>query len=432
MTRSAIRNPVSSARDRHVVTAFLHRAGRLLVLKRSRRVATFPGRWAAVSGSLAGNAAPIDQALREIREETGLAPPQVVFEAAAPALVAGGQRGRFVVHPSRYRLDPAADPRLDWEHTELRWVDPDDLQRLRAVPRLGETWARAAPRRVDRPEIRARIRAIRNNRTQGASTLAAEGLALLGDAALAVAAGDEAAAQLDRLARALAAARPGMASIGGLAARWWEQVAASGGAPRDARRAAAELIDAQRQARDCTARQTAALIAGAARIATGSYSSLVLRALRSLARSGARPQVLVAASGAGADAHGRRMARELRDAGLDAAVMDDALLDRGLEDVDLLLLGADALDPAAGAINGWPSALLLRAAEHVGARTVVTATTERVVRSVCGLELEPGFDRFRLGASAQIVTEEGVMDAARLASLAEARDRSLGALTGRP
>jgi len=50
-----------------VVTAFLYRRGRVLLLRRSARVGTYPGRWAGVSGYV--ERPPIAQARREVREE---------------------------------------------------------------------------------------------------------------------------------------------------------------------------------------------------------------------------------------------------------------------------------------------------------------------------------------------------------------------------
>lgn len=126
-----------------MVTAFLRRGERVLLLRRSHLVGTFRGRWAGVSGSIPEGVSPLEQALREIREETGLGPGQVALERVGrPLLVVDEQGRRWEVHPFLFRLVGDPPIRLDWEHTEARWVHPGDIPRFPTVPGLPETWAR--------------------------------------------------------------------------------------------------------------------------------------------------------------------------------------------------------------------------------------------------------------------------------------------------
>lgn len=122
-----------------MVTCFLQRGGRVLLLKRSGRVRTYPGKWAGVSGTMLSEDAAAE-ALREVREETGLAPPQVEVVAAAPPLAVLDPRlgTEWLVHPVLADVAEGAEPRLDWEHTEARWVLPAEVHALDAVPMLAE------------------------------------------------------------------------------------------------------------------------------------------------------------------------------------------------------------------------------------------------------------------------------------------------------
>jgi 8-oxo-dGTP pyrophosphatase MutT (NUDIX family) len=126
----------------HVVTAFLRHRGRVLLLRRSDRVGSYRGRWAAVSGYLE-EPTPLAQALREIREETGILP-------GAVALVAAGQpievdddslQRRWVVHPLLFELAAPPEIRLDWEHSAFQWALPAEVARLPTVPRLADALA---------------------------------------------------------------------------------------------------------------------------------------------------------------------------------------------------------------------------------------------------------------------------------------------------
>ncbi len=65
-------------RVREVVTCFFRHRERILALKRSGKVRAHRGKWAGVSGTVEAST-PLQQAYKEILEETGLAPSQVRF-----------------------------------------------------------------------------------------------------------------------------------------------------------------------------------------------------------------------------------------------------------------------------------------------------------------------------------------------------------------
>jgi 8-oxo-dGTP pyrophosphatase MutT (NUDIX family) len=126
-------------RRKPVVTAFLRHRGRVLLVRRSRKVGSYQGRWSAISGHLE-DPTPLQQALREIREETGLAPQKVRLVAAAQAFEVAARELEtcWVVHPFLFEIDDPGAVRLDWENTELRWVTPEQLRHLPTVPALAQ------------------------------------------------------------------------------------------------------------------------------------------------------------------------------------------------------------------------------------------------------------------------------------------------------
>ncbi len=137
--------------ERHVVTCFLLRRAedgteRLLLLRRSRRVGTYRGRWAGVSGYLE-TADALTQAYRELREETGLRRRDIrLLAAGEPLSVDDEQLGvRWVVHPFLFLLRPGREIALDWENTQWRWIVPARLSRFKTVPALQEALARVHP-----------------------------------------------------------------------------------------------------------------------------------------------------------------------------------------------------------------------------------------------------------------------------------------------
>jgi 8-oxo-dGTP pyrophosphatase MutT (NUDIX family) len=126
-----------------VVTCFLEHKGRILILRRSQQVETYRGRWAGVSGVIEA-ASPLEQALREISEETGLGPRDVELLREGEPLEVEDRDGGVVwlVHPFLFRVKDPSRIRLDWEHTEHRWVEPKELAHLDTVPRLKDAWER--------------------------------------------------------------------------------------------------------------------------------------------------------------------------------------------------------------------------------------------------------------------------------------------------
>jgi len=120
-----------------VVTAFLRYEGRILLVQRGSRVGTYQGRWSAISGYLE-DAEPLLQALREIREETGLSGGEVhlVAEAEPIAIPAPEMNRLWMVHPFLFEIDDPEHVRLDWENVESRWVAPDEIRTYPTVPKL--------------------------------------------------------------------------------------------------------------------------------------------------------------------------------------------------------------------------------------------------------------------------------------------------------
>jgi ADP-ribose pyrophosphatase YjhB (NUDIX family) len=126
-------------RRREVVTAFLRRAGRILLVRRSARVGSYRGRWSGISGYLE-ESTPLGQALREIREETDVSEADVtLIKAGEPMEIQAPELGvLWVVHPFLFELVGGTEIRLDWENSEQAWVEPHDLANMETVPRLRE------------------------------------------------------------------------------------------------------------------------------------------------------------------------------------------------------------------------------------------------------------------------------------------------------
>lgn len=127
---------------REVVTAFLRHEGKVLLARRSDRVRSYRGRWAGISGYLEEPTA-LAQALREIREETGLTEDHARLAAIGrPLEVPAPELGvLWVVHPFLFDIEDPNAIRLDWEHLELNWAAPEEIGDYTTVPSLAEALA---------------------------------------------------------------------------------------------------------------------------------------------------------------------------------------------------------------------------------------------------------------------------------------------------
>ena len=125
-----------------VVTGFLRHAGMVMLVRRSEQVSTFRGRWAGISGYLESKE-PLEQARREIREETGLRDEQFHLVCEAPTLEVPDAETQtcWMVHPFLFDVEALDVIQLDWESSELRWVAPADLHEYPTVPALAEALA---------------------------------------------------------------------------------------------------------------------------------------------------------------------------------------------------------------------------------------------------------------------------------------------------
>ncbi len=127
---------------RDVVTAFLRHDDLILLVRRSKSVGSYQGLWSGISGYLE-DPTPLEQALREIREETGLDRGVRLVRAADPIEVWDPALDTcWVVYPFLFDVDTPEQIRLDWENAELRWAKPEEIAELPTVPALAEAFDR--------------------------------------------------------------------------------------------------------------------------------------------------------------------------------------------------------------------------------------------------------------------------------------------------
>jgi len=128
--------------EKQVVTSFLESDGEILILRRSKQVGSYRGRWAGVSGYIETNAD--EQALVEIEEETSLCREDLkLIKRGKPLPIKDEKLGvKWVVHPYLFHIKDPGKIKIDWEHKEMKWIEQKDIDNYETVPMLKETLER--------------------------------------------------------------------------------------------------------------------------------------------------------------------------------------------------------------------------------------------------------------------------------------------------
>ena len=128
-------------RTNKVVTCFLESDSKILILKRSNRVGTYPGKWAGISGYIDPTSAnATQQAYKEIYEETSLTKDDIKLAKKGTPLEIIDQniKRKWIVHPYLFHIKNKEKISIDWEHIDMKWIYPEEISLYLTVPKLKE------------------------------------------------------------------------------------------------------------------------------------------------------------------------------------------------------------------------------------------------------------------------------------------------------
>jgi ribose 1,5-bisphosphate isomerase len=336
-----------------VVTSFLVADGKILLLRRSEKVATHKGKWAAVSGYLEGNEDPLQRAQTEVREELGLLPEQVRLVGVGEVLRAYDEQTQtvWIVHPFLFDAR-SITIHLDWESTEYRWIDPNKLTSFETVPKLKETFDRVRCNLTSpttRADTLARVDALAEDRVHGASALGRMALQLLSATAetVDVSTTEDTFCNLLFVGLKLRRAQPTMANVRNLVDmllyRACEKKSSGSNAeyPTLIRSLAEELVQYSGRASEDVARNAVGVLPVDGAVLTHSHSSTVLRTLELGAKE--KGGFRVYATESYPEMEGKQLAKELVDVGVPVRLIADSKVGSVISDVDVVLVGADSV-----------------------------------------------------------------------------------------
>jgi len=105
-----------------------------LLAKRTTETDIQPGKWNFPGGKIEEqDSNPAEAAQRELREETRIDEEPV---QTGESFIVDTEDGRFRVYPVLFRTE--SEPEMNTEHTDYRWVRPEDLKEFETVKGLEE------------------------------------------------------------------------------------------------------------------------------------------------------------------------------------------------------------------------------------------------------------------------------------------------------
>lgn len=132
----------SSSDTAPVITVFIKYKDKILLLKRSDKVLTYKGKWNTVAGYL-DEIKPISEKIREeLKEELGIKESDISFIFLGESYQFRDEdiSKTWIIFPVLTELNKELKLKLDWEHTEYRWVNPDEMSSLDIVPHLNQSF----------------------------------------------------------------------------------------------------------------------------------------------------------------------------------------------------------------------------------------------------------------------------------------------------
>lgn len=131
-------------RSTAIVTSFVRDAGtgRILILRRSSKVRTMQGMWSGVSGVIEGDEKPASRARIEIFEETGITRRMIrlVRQSDSAIRISSPQyrNHEWRIHAFLFEVLETPEITLNWENSDYRWVEIDQIRQYNTVPDLGK------------------------------------------------------------------------------------------------------------------------------------------------------------------------------------------------------------------------------------------------------------------------------------------------------
>ena len=127
-----------------IVTTFLTNSDKILLLKRSQKVRSMKNLWAGISGIIEGDEKPVKRAKIEVYEEVGIDESNIkLIKEGDVILIESPQyeNHQWEVYPFLFSCNNK-EIKLNWENSESKWIDLNELNDFTTVPSLDKVLTR--------------------------------------------------------------------------------------------------------------------------------------------------------------------------------------------------------------------------------------------------------------------------------------------------
>lgn len=373
-----------------VVTVFLCHKGKVCLVRRSSNVRTHKGRWSGISGYLEGD--PNEHFMVELQEETSLTSYEYTLVRQAKPLVIHDDRDEqlWCVHPFLCEIHDPKMIRLDWENTELEWIEPEEMQNRDTVPGLWEVYETVSRSPLEK-EVNDFQHQIRHDRDSGARQIAICALDFLKGVCETTNAASTRTIldDIEFVCKQLGTIRPSMAIISTTLELLFRDICSVRSLDsKAALKKIPRIIENHRKEMDLSAelavRHIRDILKEGSAVLVHSYSSSINAALNilkekdcSLVVTESRPCL-----------EGRRTARIASEIGLRVILVTDALAAHALQGVDTVLLGVDSIEQDGSVINKAGSRQIAVAAHAAGIKVYYLGEMRKICIHEEPVELE--------------------------------------------
>ena len=121
-----------------VLNCFVKFENQVLILRRGDKVRAYRGLWNSIGGYLDEFCLLEEKVLEELREELGIMP-DLIFQMKTGNPFEFNDKDIqkiWLIFPILVELKSKPEIKLDWEHTDFRWIFPEDLKSFDIMPGL--------------------------------------------------------------------------------------------------------------------------------------------------------------------------------------------------------------------------------------------------------------------------------------------------------
>ncbi len=126
----------TGAKEAAAVVCYIFCKGKMLIMKRSDKVQHYKNLWNTAAGYYDELKTPYDIALKELKEEIGVVEGDIFEISDVNYYKFVDESLGLTWHKFLFKVELKEIPEieLDWEHSDLKWIDPKDIGDYDTVP----------------------------------------------------------------------------------------------------------------------------------------------------------------------------------------------------------------------------------------------------------------------------------------------------------